>query len=383
MYIIIIGNYALDKQESMRRFANMMSKGFKDDGIQTEIWCPTIFFGSLFKSTQTGIGKWFSYIDKWLIFPIILKIKLTKKRYKNRNVKFHICDHSNAPYLKYLPKHRTSITCHDVLAIRGALGYKDAYAPASKMGVIYQKWILKNLKKAELLAAVSHFSLNQLQSLCTKEAKHNKHWTVIHNAFNAQFFPLHKEELNKLLSEIGIDLGEKFILHVGTAHVRKNRNFLLNIVDSLGENWEGKICFAGMPLDDKLISLSEELNLKDRVISIVKPSHKYLVALYNGAEAFIFPSLSEGFGWPVIEAQACGTPVIASSFEPMPEVSGGAAIHENPKNAKAFAEALLVLKNDVERERLIEKGFKNTERFQIEKMINSYLKLFNISILEK
>ena len=140
--MILIGNYPLDKQESMKRFAAILEEGFKKKGIETEIWLPIICFGRLFEATTSGFGKWLGYIDKWLLFPIVLKFRLLKA--SNKQAKFHICDHSNAPYLAYLPKQRTGITCHDVLAIRGAFGYTDAYCPASGMGKVLQRWILNH-----------------------------------------------------------------------------------------------------------------------------------------------------------------------------------------------------------------------------------------------
>lgn len=377
MRLVLIGNYTLDRQESMLRFANMLEQGFKDAGVPTDLWNPVVFFGKPFKSTQSGITKWLGYIDKYILFPIVLKYRINSKLYKNQDVKFHICDHSNAPYLKYLPKGATGITCHDVLAIRGSMGFADAYAPASRFGKILQSWILNNLKEAETLAAVSHFTLNQLKELSKSHINGSENWVVIHNAFNASFFSMEKEQCELLLAEKGIDSKDNYILHVGNEHPRKNRAFILDVLHALGEDWNGKVCFAGTPLDKKLLDKAKRLNLEDRIISVVKPSHDHLVALYNGADAFMFPSLSEGFGWPVIEAQACGTPVIASSFEPMPEVSGHAALHAHPKDAKAFSEVFLSLKDHKVREELIKAGFENIKRFQVKHMIDSYLKLYN------
>ena len=90
----------------------------------------------------------------------------------------------------------------------------------------------------------------------------------------------------------------------------------------------------------------------------------------------MFPSFSEGFGWPPIEAQACGAPVIASNLAPMPEVSGEAALFADPYSPQAFAEAFLTLKGNVSlKEDLIQKGIKNIERFHIDKMMRAYLEL--------
>ncbi|WP_346881381.1 glycosyltransferase family 1 protein [uncultured Algibacter sp.] len=381
MRMVLIGNYRLDKQESMLRFADMLDSGLKAKGIQSEIWEPTIFFGKIFESTNSGIAKWVGYIDKFIVFPIVIKLRLKKQKYKNLQTRFHICDHSNAPYLKYLPKNITGITCHDVLAIRGALGYKDTFAEPSKFGVFLQKWIFKNLVKAKLLGAVSNFSLNQLEELHNDDAQERK-WVVIHNAFNAPFAPMDKVEYLPLLESMGLNK-EPFILHVGTSHPRKNRIFLVNMMKALEGKWNGKLCLASKPLDKPLIELAKELGIENKIISVVRPDHKYLIALYSACRAFVFPSFSEGFGWPVIEAQACGAPVIASDLEPMPEVSGNAALHNNPKDANAFANALLSLENKEGREKLIEKGYENIKRFELNKMIDSYLSLYGFENIQK
>src|SRR5712675_779390 len=120
VHIILIGNYKPDDQVSMQRFTNMLEKGFNEAGITSEIWYPRVFFGKWVKQTFYGLGKWLGYIDKWIIFPFILKRRIRRSKRQNKSFSFHICDHSNAPYLKYLPVERTVITCHDVLAIMGA-----------------------------------------------------------------------------------------------------------------------------------------------------------------------------------------------------------------------------------------------------------------------
>jgi glycosyltransferase involved in cell wall biosynthesis len=373
---ILIGNYPRDRQESMQRFTEMLSSGFNKVGYPTKIWKPKVIFGSFFRTTTSGTGKWLGYIDKWVIFPMILQIRLI---IPHSNTRYHICDHSNAPYLKNLPKENTAITCHDVIAIRGSLGFADAYCPASNFGKILQRWILSNLRKAKLLASVSKLTLMQLQELVPELDINSVNWTVIHNAFNANFFPLSTKACESLLSDVGIDLGIPFILHVGSNLPRKNRCLLLDMVAALGDKWKGNICFAGKLIDDKTIMRAAELGLRDRIITVVKPDHKTLLALYTKCDAFVFPSFSEGFGWPVIEAQACGAPVIASSIEPMPEISGGAALHANPNNPLQFAEALLSLQNTAYRKRIVEAGFQNILRFNEPSIIQQYLNLHNVS----
>jgi glycosyltransferase involved in cell wall biosynthesis len=374
MRIILIGNYPPDGQESMERYASMLNLGFQNAGIQSEIWRPTVFFGTVFKTTR-GLGKWIGYIDKWILFPIILWWRLRKK-FNNSSVRFHICDHSNAPYLKYLPVDRTIITCHDALAIRGAFGYDDAYCPATPAGKILQKWILQGLLKAGTLVASAQLTLDQLDELSNGKSINKKNWHVIPLAFNDNFTRMEKQQINRLLTQAGIIPAVPFLLHVGSALPRKNRKMLIDMVAIMGDNWDGKIYFAGEAADDELMRRALSKGLQDRVVSLVKPNHETLVALYSACEAFVFPSFSEGFGWPIMEAQACGAPVIASSLAPLPEVSGGAALHAHPTKPEEFAAAFLSLKKDEKlRNQVIQKGLENITRFKPDRIINSYLAL--------
>ncbi len=372
MVIILIGNYHKDKQESMIRYSNMLYLGFLDAGYCCKIWTPPVIFGRLISSTSFGLGKWMSYLDKFIVFPIVLRF-LTSF-YNSKNTIYHICDHSNSIYLPHIYGESKGITCHDVLAIRGALGYSDAYCDASFFGKLLQKWILNNLKNAKILTAASEFTLKQLNELSPKTE--NQKREIIYQGFNANFSILSKEEVKVILSTLNLD-NKPYILCVGSSQLRKNRIILVRMLEKLGHRWEGVICFAGEELDDTIIELGTELNLLSRIVSIKSPNHETLVALYKGCEAFIFPSFSEGFGMPLIEAQACGAPVIASSVAPMPEISGDSAIHVSPDDSIGFAEAFLKLKDIEYRERVIFNGFENIKRFDRRLMIDNYLKLYN------
>lgn len=373
MRIVLIGNYLPDKQESMERFAKMLHSGLNEAGIPSVIWRPTTLFGLITKSAHSGLGKWFGYIDKWIVFPVVISWRLKFTELRKSNVRFHICDHSNSPYLQYLPQDQTVITCHDVLAIRGALGYTDAYCPASGLGKILQKWILHFLTKAKYVICDSNMTLKQLRELATEKSKKNINWQVIHVGFNNVFRPLNLTEATSSLRHAGVNPDTPYILHVGSGLPRKNRKLLLDMVAIMGDKWRGTICYAGQGVDKELMNHAISLGLEKRIIAVVKPDHHVLLALYSACEAFIFPSFSEGFGWPVIEAQACGVPVISSIIEPMPEISGGAALLANPADPAAFAAAFLSLRDKSLKEDLIQKGFENCKRFAPEQMVDAYL----------
>jgi glycosyltransferase involved in cell wall biosynthesis len=377
-HFILIGNYPPDRQESMIRFADLLANGLKTRGFSAEIITPKPIMLKKNSNPGGGLAKWLGYVDKWILFPFTLRrIVRKKQREFGDQVFFHVCDHSNAPYLAHLPAARTAITCHDVLAIRGALGFPDSYCPASRAGVFLQKWILKNLRRAKKIACVSKLTLRQLEETAG-EKNPPPGWTVVPNALNADFKKIETEAALEILQRAGIKTPRPFLLHVGSNLPRKNRRMLLQMVVQSNSPWLGHICFAGEPVDDALLTEARELKVSERVHSVTKPSHEMLCALYSLAHTFVFPSLSEGFGWPLIEAQACGTPVIASNFEPLPEVSGGTAIHANPHEAKSFAAALQSLENSAVRNSLVERGQKNSARFTVPVMIDQYLSLHGI-----
>lgn len=369
--IILISNYTPDKQESMRRYATSLSGDLSDFGVINEIWFPPIVFARLISNTNAGLGKYLAYLDKYLIAPFVLLVLRLKNQ--GSQVYYHICDHSNAPYRFYLPKARTGITCHDVLAIRGALGYEDAYCPATGMGVILQKWILRNLTKIPRIAAVSEFTLNQLLELARPQQGYI--WTVVYNTFNADFYPMKREIALAVLEGYDLPFDTPFILHIGSKLPRKNRSMLVKMVAE-ARKFKGNLIFAGQPIDAGLAAVVQEQGLEERVFEIIKPPHEALVALYSLCNAFVFPSFSEGFGWPIIEAQACGAPVITSALNPMQEVGGQAALYANPHNSTEFASALDLVQNQEVRERHIQAGYLNIKRYEKEEIINRFLDLY-------
>ncbi|MDM4018936.1 glycosyltransferase family 4 protein [Roseiconus lacunae] len=368
--VILIGNYPLDRQESMERFAVLLHRELTDRGIEVKHWRPIAVLGRVATSTTSGYGKWLGYFDKWLFFPLVLFLR----RWFHPQAHFHVCDHSNAPYLRSLPSKHSSITCHDVLAVRAAEGFTDTYCQTSSVGRFLQRWIKKHLLQADRLVAVSNQTMSHLHEF--EPTSNTERWRVIHLALNNNFHPVSQTQQRQLLAPYGLG-GDRssFIMHLGSSLQRKNREMLIDMVSHLGETWGGKICFAGAPVETALRERARELGVEDRIVEITKPSHDVLLALYSSCDAFVFPSFSEGFGWPVIEAQACGAPVISSDVAPMPEVSGGTALHASPTDAEAFAEHLLSLQDRDVRHRVVEEGFENVKRFAPKVMIDAYVQM--------
>ena len=102
-----------------------------------------------------------------------------------------------------------------------------------------------------------------------------------------------------------------------------------------------------------------------------------LISFYNVAKVFVYPSLYEGFGLPILEAQACGCPVITSNVSSMPEVAGESAILVDPYNVEEIASAIHKVSLDKNlRDNLIQKGFENCKRFSWQRCAEETLKVY-------
>lgn len=378
MKILLIGNYAKDHQFSMQKFSACLKQGLLQQGHQVRILQPQAVFGRPFESTVTGIAKWLGYIDKYLLFPLSLR-----KSAHWADI-IHICDHSNAIYVPHIKKYAHVVTCHDLMAVRSALGEFEENNQVGKAGQLQQQWILKGLQAASNIASVSNATKQDVIRLA-KQPSDNV--TVIHNGLNYAFNPVAKEQALALLAKYGIAENMRFLLHVGGNQWYKNRKGLLAIFNRIirqRSDTDLKLVMAGKPLTDELHRLIRQYDLQDKVVELTEPSTEDLCALYSLTTAFIFPSLCEGFGWPIIEAQACNALVFTSNREPMTEVGGDAAIYIDPEDPDQAASTIIdVLVNDNLVDRTLNANVPNLLQFSTELMVKKYLSLYQALILNQ
>ncbi|HAT1628550.1 TPA: glycosyltransferase family 4 protein, partial [Klebsiella oxytoca] len=150
----------------------------------------------------------------------------------------------------------------------------------------------------------------------------------------------------------------KYFLVVGNRKKHKNEILALEAFFHANLPDDVNILFTGNESED-LVKAVNRLGLTKKVKFLGKLDNNSLASLYKGAIALLFPSLYEGFGLPVIESMACGTPVITSNSTSLPEVSGDAALLVDPLDVNDISAAIKSIYYDVElRERLIQKGYK-------------------------
>jgi len=178
-------------------------------------------------------------------------------------------------------------------------------------------------------------------------------------------------ELARVRARYGI--GERYLLYVGTLQPRKNLARLVDAFTRLAGDpalTGVQLVLAGKPgwLADDLAPRVARLGLAGRVLFPGYIADADLPALLSGALAFAFPSLYEGFGIPVLEAQSCGVPVMTSNNSSLPEVAGDAALLVDPHDVDAIAEAMRrLVTDDALRAELVRRGFENVKRFSWEK----------------
>lgn len=364
MRVVLIGNYEADRQESMLRYADLLRAGLADAGHEVTLVSPRL---TLRAAGPHGVRKWIGYVDKYILSPRQLA------HVTRRADVVHVCDHSNAVYVPSKPSVPYVATCHDLIAVRGALGEISDW-PTGFTGRQLQRAILSGLRRAHAVACVSVATLKDARRLMNGYAGN---LVVVPNSLNYPYRKLEPGETRRRLEEEGLPDPGKYVLSVGASHPRKNRECILQALAHLSSGWAGYAVFAGLPLTEEQHALARRLGVHARIVEVPKPSNERLEALYNGALALLFPSRFEGFGWPLIEAQACACPVIASDREPMPEVSGGAAIFCDADDAEAFARAIETLaREEARREDLIRRGLQNAARFSRPAMIGQFVSLY-------
>jgi glycosyltransferase involved in cell wall biosynthesis len=368
--VLLIGNYPADQQQSMQRFAIMMLRGLTAAGVPAELIQPQPFLGRI-RFAGRFIAKWLGYLDKFLFFPRRLKRKLSAGFDL-----VHICDHSNAIYRAQAGGRPVVVTCHDLLAVRGARG-EPTDCPASATGKYLQRWIVSGLRQADAVACVSPATLRDAQRV-VGQRDGRPQLLLIRNGLNYPYRKQAADRARTRLSQVArLDAGRPFALHVGSNLRMKNRAGVLRIFALTKNDWNGQMVFAGQKLTPELRSLGQELGVMERVVEVEEPDNELLEALYSSALVLLYPSRFEGFGWPIIEAQACGCPVICSDREPMSEVGGAAALTANVEDEAAMAGALLRMTDPAERALWSEESLRNAERFRTDEMIERYVELYH------
>jgi glycosyltransferase involved in cell wall biosynthesis len=204
--------------------------------------------------------------------------------------------------------------------------------------LIYRCWLPLAVRRLDAIITVSEQSRSDIIRYLPVQPEDV---TVIPEAASNIYCVLGQAEIDSVLARHGIDF--PYILYVGSVEARKNLPRLLEAYAKLREwsgQWKLVIIGARKWKSNPVFDTVRRLGLEPHVHFTGYVEESDLPALYNGASLFAFPSLYEGFGLPVLEAMACGTPVVTSNTSSLPEVAGDAALLIDPIDVEAIASAM-------------------------------------------
>ncbi len=253
------------------------------------------------------------------------------------------------------------ITIHDVIYMESVNFSGSDY---QNFGNLYRKFIVpKVAKKAKIIITVSEF---EKEVIAKRLNVPEKKLRVIYNAVNPQFKIINTEDLLEFKAKYQVP--DNFILHFGNTAPKKNTIGVLKAYSLYRDNKKNNFTLVITDCETNYIEgLLQEINkpelIKDiHILNYI--SFNEMPFLYNLSKVFLYPSHRESFGMPVVEAMACGIPVITSNTSALPEIAGGAAILVDPKNADEIAEQINNLINDTELySNYKEKGLLNAKRY--------------------
>ncbi len=264
---------------------------------------------------ERGFGRYVAYPAQLL-------------RERARHQLFHVADHSYAHLVLTLPPERTGVYCHDLDAFQAALDQ----APQAPWRRGLSSLLLAGLRRASV---VFHSTLAVRDEILARRLVPRER--LVHAPFGVSpEFVANTNEHDRAWSARG-----RYLLHVGSLIPRKNPEFLLCVFAALAqEHADLTLVQIGGQWSSAQLRLIDELGIAGRIVQKRGLARQELAAVYRSAQAVVLPSSAEGFGFPVIEALACGSPVVASDLSVLREVGAGAVDLCEPGSLAPWLQAI-------------------------------------------
>lgn len=379
----------------------------KKNKIRIGIDCRTILSPQL--GEKAGVGHYTYYLVKTLLeidkmneYVLFFDFRCPNpKEFRQKNVK--IVHFPFSQYKKYLPfgySHlliaatlsRENLDLYhspanviplnysgpSVLTVHDLAIYKHPSWFPPQQGFSTKVLVPKSIEKASKVIAVSESTKKSIKQLFKTP---NQKIEVVYEGFAQEKKKITKREIANIKNKFKIE--NKFIFYIGTLEPRKNLAAAIRAFDNLlNKNYQKYKDYQfiiagakGWKYDDIFEAIKNSKSGHVRYINYV--SHKEKVALLQEASCFVFPSLWEGFGLPVLEAMSLGTPVITSNLSSLPEVAGKAALLVNPRKVNELQKALeKILSSTKIQKSLSQKGRKQSRKFSWKKCARQTLKIY-------
>jgi len=318
----------------------------------------TLYNDGLVVSRERFLKKYINF------FKRILKEQLGMDMWfkKNSLELYHVPKNTGVPFFHNIP---VVVTIHDIIPHV----FPDKYLSNILERIWYELAIRVSIHRSDKILTISNFSKEELIRYYDVDSSKIE---IVSLAYNKAF---RKIEDKSMLNDVKerYRLNNKYILAIGGSEYRKNIQRLINVyLKNFRDDYE-LIVVGGKWRD---IDLSKKYQ-GENIRFITGVPEEDLIAIYNMASVFVFPSFYEGFGIPVLEGMACGVPVITSNVSSMPEVGGDAAIYFNPYDEKDMADKIrMVLDNEQLRDVMVKKGLEKVKEYSWDKCARETLKVY-------
>jgi glycosyltransferase involved in cell wall biosynthesis len=288
------------------------------------------------------------------------------------------CTSNTAPFFTSIP---LITILHDIIYMESSYLkiLRSSASTYQKFGNIYRKLVVPRIvKKSKKVITVSHFEKNRIGAFFG--IKDDTKLEAIYNGVSEHFKPITNiDELKKVKEKY--NLPDKFFFFLGNTDPKKNTKGTLKAFSAFLKRTASNHKLVMLDYDKtELNSLLNEINDPNLIHHIVLTGYVVntdLPAIYAQCDVFLYPSLRESFGIPMLEAMSCNVPVITSNTSSMPEIAEDAAHIVNPFQPEEITEGLItILNNEAYRLSLCEKGLERSKQFCWKNMANAYLKLY-------
>lgn len=301
------------------------------------------------------LAKGLEYLARYVVYP------LSCARQCPADI-FHVVDHAYGHLVPWLPSRRTVVTCHDLMLLKLARGDFGPFG-VPRVPLALFRFSTRFLHRATRLVADSRATADDL---VTHLGIPRNRIAVIHPGVDPVFGPP-PDPAARVVARARFGLDHRpALIHVGKNSFYKNLEGVLRALAFLGGPTRRAplLLKAGEGLTPGQWALARGLGVEGCVREVGILAAEDLRALYWAADALVFPSLWEGFGWPPLEAMACGTPVVCSARGALGEVAGDAAAIVDPDDPAMIAAAVKrILGDPVYRGDLVEAGLAQVHRF--------------------
>jgi glycosyltransferase involved in cell wall biosynthesis len=362
--ILLCRDFTEDNRTSMEVYADNLTHALQSANYPFEV-----------KEYRPVIEKGLGYLPEKFNFRMRYAryISYPHQIKKQQADLYHITDHGYAHLLNVLEPTKTIVTVHDIIPLLWGRGLIKGIKPERRRWL--NEWSFSFLKKASHVIADSSNTKKDLIEYCgCKEKK----ISVIYPGIDKRF-KLLQDDKNQLRLELGLpNINLKLVLITGEIFY-KNHKTSLKVIERLYNRDKQPVRLVRLGrYSSEWENVLQKSLIKEQVIHLNNLKPEQMPKLYNAVDCLLFPSWYEGFGWPPLEAMACGTPVVSSNAASLPEIVSDAGLIASPDDIEGLANAVYqLLENNELRDNKIKQGFENIKRFTWERNAKETAIIYN------